>query len=67
MWIYDYRLKDDSNKIFYTDEPYFPEEALEFNKKHKDEIEDNFSLHFPITTKEFLGERELKDYEVICK
>ena len=67
MWAYDYYLKDGSRRIFYTNEPDYPEEVLKFCENHKDEIEDSFCDHYPMTVEEFIGENKLEDYKVICK
>lgn len=67
MYIYDYYLKNNSRKIFYTDSSDIPKEVISFGEKNKDKIKTSYCDHFPMTVEEFIGEEKLNSYEVICE
>ena len=67
MYMYDYYLKNNSRKIFYTDESDIPKEILDFCEENKDNIKTSFCDHFPMTVKEFVGKKKLKPYEIVCE
>lgn len=54
MWAYQYFLKNGEEKNFYTDEPFTPNEVIEFLRTNKDNIDDSFVDHYTVTVKEFL-------------
>lgn len=54
MWIYDYSLKNGERYMFYTDEPYIPDEVVEFCKNNKGKIKYKFCDHFPQTVKSYI-------------